>query len=155
MREDCETGEEFRSTNIMDDAYTESNRFTPQQAARIRELFDRCKEQDAQIEKLQSDLDQALQQQSSYKSRVEEELEAYRRAERTERLARERAERMYQQANGVLADATVKVDDAATQIGALSDRVISQLTELQNAVSGSKQALQDASSVLSTLRPNR
>ena len=36
MRENCETGEEFRSTNIMDYAYTESNRFTPQQAARIR-----------------------------------------------------------------------------------------------------------------------
>ena len=35
MREDCETGEEFRSTNIMDYAYTEANRFTPQQAARI------------------------------------------------------------------------------------------------------------------------
>ena len=40
MREDCETGEEFRSTNIMDYAYTESNRFTPQQAARIRYVLE-------------------------------------------------------------------------------------------------------------------
>ena len=40
MREDCETGEEFRSTNIMDYAYTEGNRFTPQQAARIRYVLE-------------------------------------------------------------------------------------------------------------------
>ena len=40
MREDCETGEEFRSTNIMDYAYSEANRFTPQQAARIRYVLE-------------------------------------------------------------------------------------------------------------------
>ena len=40
MREDCDTGEEFRSTNIMDYAYTEGNRFTPQQAARIRYVLE-------------------------------------------------------------------------------------------------------------------
>lgn len=40
MREDCETGAEYRSTNIMDYAYTEGNRFTPQQAARIRYVLE-------------------------------------------------------------------------------------------------------------------
>ena len=40
MREDCETGEEFRSTNIMDYAYTDANRFSPQQAARIRYVLE-------------------------------------------------------------------------------------------------------------------
>ena len=40
MREDCETGVEFRSTNIMDYAYTEANRFTRQQAARIRYVLE-------------------------------------------------------------------------------------------------------------------
>ena len=40
MREDCDTGEEFRSTNIMGYAYTEANRFTPQQAARIRYVLE-------------------------------------------------------------------------------------------------------------------
>lgn len=144
-----------------------------EQAGRIRELFDQCREQEQMIAtverekaeladrlaaaqeelvQLRDQMDTAAQQQVNFKSRMEEELEAYRRAERTERLARERAERMYQQANGVLADATVKVDDAATQIGALSDRVISQLTELQNAVSGSKQALRDAAATMYTIR---
>lgn len=40
MRENCETGVEFRSTNIMDYAYTEANRFTPQQAVRIRYVLE-------------------------------------------------------------------------------------------------------------------
>lgn len=137
-----------------------------EQAGRIRELFDQCRElqqekedltarleeAEAEMEQLRGRLEKASEQQLSFKSRMEEELEAYRRAERTERLARERAERMYQQANGTLADATVKVDDAASQIGALSDRVISQLSDLQNAVSYSKQALRDAAATMYTIR---
>lgn len=144
-----------------------------EQAGRIRELFDQCREQEemlalldtekadlsarlgaaqAELEQLRAQLETANQNQVSFKSRMEEELEAYRRAERTERLARERAEQMYRQANGVLADATVKVDDAASLIGTLSDRVISQLTDLQNAVSGSKQALRDAAATMYTIR---
>lgn len=137
-----------------------------EQAGRIRELFDRCRELEQQLadaeaekaalkgelEQVRSQMETAAQQQVSFQSRMEEELGAYRRAERTERLARERAERMYQQANGALADATVKVDDAATQIGELSDRVISQLSELQGAVSSSKQALRDAAATMYTIR---
>lgn len=144
-----------------------------EQASRIRELFDQCRDQEqqltglrgenedltsrledaqAEVAQLRTQLEAAVQQQTSFKSRMEEELEAYRRAERTERLARERAEQMYRQANGALADATVKVDDAASQIGELSDRVIRQLSDLQNAVSGSKQALRDAAATMYTIR---
>ena len=146
-----------------------------QQASRIRELFDENKALKDQLsaaleEKSQAEtqlntaltenaqtaanLQSALQQQNSFKSRMEEELEAYRRAERTERLARERAEQLYRQANGALADATAKVDDAAGQIGDLTDRVLSQLSELQAAVAGSKQALRDAAATMYTIRPN-
>ena len=82
-----------------------------------------------------------------------DELEAYRRAERTERMARERAEQMYRQATGVIADATTRVDETAGQIGEMTDRVLKQLLELQNAVSGSKQALQDAAATLYAIRP--
>ena len=135
-------------------AAPENDELIEQQAARIRELFDRCKEQDAQIEKLQADLDQALQQQISYKSRVEEELEAYRRAERIERMARERAEQMYNQANAILADATIKVDETAALIGQMSDKVMGELSELQNTVSSSKQALRDAATAMYSIRPN-
>ena len=40
MREDCETGEEFVSTNIMDYACGYMNRFTANQAARIRYVIE-------------------------------------------------------------------------------------------------------------------
>ena len=84
-----------------------------------------------------------------------EELETYRRAERIEREARERAELVYFQANGVLTEATAKVDGLSVGITDLADRVMSQLTQLQMAVSSSKQALQDAASIMNTIRPNK
>ena len=83
-----------------------------------------------------------------------EELETYRRAERIEREARERAELVYFQANSVLTEATVKVDGIAADITDMADQVMSQLTQLQMAVSSSKQALQDAVSIMNTIRPN-
>ena len=81
------------------------------------------------------------------------ELEAYRRAERTERIARERAEQVYHQVNGVLADAAVKVDEAYTRIDDLTQQVSTQLNQLQEAVTGSRQALSDAAATLYTIRP--
>ena len=84
-----------------------------------------------------------------------EELEAYRRAERIEREARERAELVYFQANSVLTEASAKVDGISSDITDMADQVMRQLTQLQIAVSSSKQALQDASSIMSTIRPNK
>jgi chromosome segregation ATPase len=84
-----------------------------------------------------------------------DELEAYRRAERTEREAKERAELVYYQANGVLSEATAKVDHISGEITEMADHVMSQLTQLQMLVSSSKLALQDASSLLNTIRPNK
>ena len=83
------------------------------------------------------------------------ELEAYRRAERAEREARERADLVYYQANGVLTEATAKVDGIATEITDMADQVMTQLTQLQVAVSSSKQALQDAASIMNIIRPNK
>lgn len=85
---------------------------------------------------------------------VEAELEAYRRAERVERLAHERVEQLYHQANGTLADAAVKVEDASNQINELADHVTAQLAQLQSAVASSKQALHEATAGLYAIRPN-
>ena len=128
-----------------------------QQAARIRELFDRCSalEQELAAAKAENaQLSVQVQQQDSGHNRLEDELEVYRRAERTERYARERADSLYRQANGALADATVKVDEAAQQFSQMTDHVVAQLSELQNAVASSKQALRDAAATLYTIRPN-
>jgi len=86
---------------------------------------------------------------------ISEELETYRRAERIEREARERAELVYFQANGVLTEACAKVDGISADITEMADQVMSQLTQLQMSVSKSKQALQDAASIMNTIRPNK
>ena len=84
---------------------------------------------------------------------ITQELDAYRRAERAEREATERAELIYRRANGALADATVRVDEAFVQIGDLTDKVNTQLQQLQQAVTDSRQALADAATSLATIAP--
>ncbi len=83
------------------------------------------------------------------------ELEAYRQAERIQQEAKDRAELVYFQANTVLSEAAARVDGACGDITGLTDQVMSQITQLQVAISASKQALQEASSIMRTIRPNR
>ena len=103
----------------------------------------------------QTSAEDAQPQEPALSPRASEELEAYRRAERIEREARERAELVYFQANSVLTEATAKVDGISSDITEMADKVMTQLTQLQVAVSSSKQALQDASSIMGTIRPNK
>ena len=126
------------------------------QAAQIAELEARLaamtEERDAlraQIEQMQAaEAVQEPQPETDGGSQVAgEELDSYRRAQQVERSARERAELVYHQANGVLNEAIAKVDTATAE-------AMSQLTQLQMAVSTSKQALQDAASLMNTIRPN-
>jgi len=113
----------------------------------------------AEIETLKAELAQLRQRRGETEtapaapSGTAQELEAYRRAERTERVARERAEQVYHQVNGVLSDAAVKVEEAYTRIDGLTQQVTAQLQQLQEAVTGSRQALSDAAATLYTIRP--
>ena len=83
-----------------------------------------------------------------------EELEIYRRAERTERMARERADLIYRQTSGVLGEASVRVNDVAAQVGPMADQILVQLSQLQNTVNTTRQSLQDAVVIINTLRPD-
>ena len=103
----------------------------------------------AQIEELTKQLEEAQQ----FTPLADEELEAYRRAEKAERTARERARQIYCQATGALADATTQVDDAAEHFKILSQRISDQLGELQATVERSKNALQGAAATMYTIRP--
>ena len=112
---------------------------------------------EAERDELRAQLEAALAAQNKSEEPAcgpAEELEAYRRAERAERIAKERAELVYHQVNGVLADATVKVDNVAAEIGGMADQVMSQLTQLQVAIGTSKQALKEAASTMYAIRPN-
>ena len=152
------------------------------QAARIRELFDEnnaLKEEKtgleeqlaaakAENEQLKAQLDtarteqdrtaasleSALKQKNTAAVRAGEELEAYRRAERTERMAKERADLIYRQTNGVLNEASIRVNEMADQVVPIADQILMQIGQLQNAVNASKQSLQDAIVIMNTLRPD-
>ena len=86
-------------------------------------------------------------------STTEEELAAYRRAERAERLAQERAQQIRTQANAVLADATAKAEDAATRITLLTEHANAKLQACQEAVADTQALFEDAVSALYALNP--
>ena len=123
------------------------------QADAVAALEQECNDLRAQLEELQERYD-ALAAQSAAAPAItaDSELEIYRRAERTERLARERADLIYKQANGILTEVTVRVNDMAAQVMPAADQILGQLQQLQDTVSSSKQSLQDAVVILNTLR---
>ena len=130
-------------------------------SAQLEEEKNRCAELTGKLEVLETRC-QELESQGEVAAPAEtisvlatEELEAYRRAERIEREARERSELVYFQANSVLTEASAKVDTIANDITDMADQVMRQLTQLQISVSSSKQALQDAASIMGTIRPNK
>ena len=82
-----------------------------------------------------------------------EELEAYRRAERAERLAQERAEQIYTQANAILADTTAKAEAASARIAELAQLANAQMQAYQEAIAGSQALFQEAVDALSTIKP--
>ena len=84
---------------------------------------------------------------------AEQELEAYRRAERAERAAQERAQRICTQANAILADTTVKAETATAQIAELAQRTNAQLQAYQDAISGSQTLFQEAVAALYAITP--
>lgn len=107
---------------------------------------------------LQQQLDAALAEIEELKNVPEgdvtaQELEAYRRAEKAERAAKERSQQIYRQATATLAQATAQVDDAAGKVQELVDRVTGQITDLQAAVALSKSALLDAATTMYSIRP--
>ena len=105
----------------------------------------------AELEATLSEQDRAVL--SDGASCTEQELEAYRRAERVERVAKERAEQIYAQANGVLAEATLKAESASAHIGAIADQVSNQLKEYQDSVLETKATFQEAVATLYAIKP--
>ena len=106
-----------------------------------------------QVEALTAQLAQQNEHQASPSGFAEDELEAYRRAEKAERSARERARQIYCQATGALADATAQVDEAAEHFKALSLHINSQMLDLQSTVERSKNALLGAAATMYTICP--
>ena len=108
-----------------------------------------------QLEQMQHDRDEALLRASGAKLDASQELEAYRRAERAERVARERAEQVYSETGAVLTQASTRVESALRQMSGISQQVTGQLDTLQAAISASRLALQDAADTMQKLKTGR
>lgn len=108
------------------------------------DLQARLEAAEARIKELEAQGGQAAEPVSC----TEQELEAYRRAERAERQAKERAQQICRQANGVLADATVKAEEISDKIGTMAEALAEQLKQYQQAVLDTKQAYQEAADSL-------
>lgn len=136
-----------------------------QAQSQIGQLQAKCQDLEAQLEQARTEnarlmtLCETLEAQAAAAQEApapqpsEDQLEIYRRAQRTEQEARERAELTYFQSNGVLTEAAAKVEGVAAQITQQTDAVMSQITQLQVAVSDSKRVLQDAASMMKAIRP--
>ena len=122
-----------------------------QDAAQTAEAL--LEEAEAKNADLKAQLQAALTHNTEVKIQQDAELAAYRRAERVERQAIERAQQIHDQANGALADATAKVDSAAAQIAAMTEAAMQQLKQLQLAVTAGKQVLADTAAALYAVRP--
>lgn len=116
---------------------------------RTAALEQKCSELETENETLRQQLAEVSQKQSS----VDEELEAYRRAERTERMAKHRVSQMYAQANAAIADTAANLDAAASNLGAVAQEAMDRIYTLQAAISGSKQVVTDAAVALGAIRP--
>ena len=112
-------------------------------------------EADRKLEAAQRDREEALLRSSGEKLDTNRELEAYRRAERTERVARERAEQVYSETGTVLTQASSRIEAALRQRTGISQQVTGQLDTLQTAIAASRLALQDAAQTIDKLKPSR
>lgn len=101
------------------------------------------------------DREEALLRSCGEKLEANRELEAYRRAERTERIARERAEQVYSETGAVLTQASSRIETALRQMTGISQQVTGQLDTLQTAIASSRLALQDAAQTIDKLKPSR
>lgn len=98
-------------------------------------------------------LEKCAQLEAQLASAPEQELEAYRRAERAERVAQERAQQIYTQANAILADAAVKAEAESARLAKLAEQADAQLKVYQEAIADTQALFRDATAALYGLKP--
>ncbi len=121
-------------------------------ADELREQLAQAQEQNTALEQSLAEAQEQLQK-AAERPQTDNELEAYRRAERAERIAQERVTQLYQQANGALAEVTVRTDETAMKVSAIVDSVSAQLAELQAVLTSGKNSLKDAAAAMYAVRP--
>ncbi len=108
---------------------------------------------------LQAQLDAALARCAELEEKLAQggsegaELETYRRAEKAERMANERARQIYDKANAALADACVKAEEAANQISTAADQATQHLKAYEQSVMDAKATFRETVDALYAIRP--
>ena len=121
--------------------------------AELEKAQNRCAALEQTRDQLSAELETAGKQLIQASGTNVKELETYRRAERVERMAQERAAQVYRQTTEILSDAASKVDAVAGEIGNFAQQVTGQLAQLQSAVVSSKTVLHDTAATIATLQP--
>ena len=131
----------------------------------LRQELEQGQGGDGEVIRLKAQLEEALDKNEQLEQELEalrqngavvstsDELETYRRAERTERAARERVSQMYARANGILADATSCTDQLSTQVDQVTEQVIQQLAQLKNTLADGANAIRGSAAAMYALKP--
>lgn len=136
--------------NNLHKAQIEQLRSQPQQVN--EELQARLEAAEARCAELEATL--AQYQEQAPANCTEEELEAYRRAERAERIAADRAQQIYTKAHAVLADVTLQAEAASEQFAVISQQIGDQLDQYRHSVDHTRQTFQEAVAALYSIRPD-
>lgn len=110
---------------------------------------------EAQLGNVSTERDAAVSAKPRMSPYIEEELAAYRRAERVERLANERASAVYRKLRIALQDTTAQADQAVTNLDNITSQVNAQLTALRDSLSDSKTHLEQSICSLDDICPKQ
>ena len=133
-------------------------------AAEIEQLNNQLQEakssaSDELVADLQTLLDVAMQRCAELEEKLNEktadttrELEAYRRAEEVERLAKIRAQDIYDKANSTLTSATEMAEAAAEEFNQVAERTSQQLREYQASISATVDSFKSVAASLGTVK---
>jgi chromosome segregation ATPase len=110
---------------------------------------------EAQLNNVSAERDAAISATPRMSPYMEEELAAYRRAERVERLANERASAVYRKLRVALQDTTAQADQAVTNLDNITSQVNEQLNALRDSLANSKSHLESSISSLDDICPKQ
>ena len=119
--------------------------------AENKALTDKVSQLEAQLATITAEKGAAPNARPLMSTYVEEELAAYRRAERVERLANERASAIYRKLRVTLQDTASKTDHAVTNL----DSITGQFSALRNSLADSKTYLDQSLCSLEDICPKQ
>lgn len=124
-------------------------------SAQNKDLLARCTQLESALAAANAERDAAVVAKPQMSAYAEEELAAYRRAERVEREATERANAIYYKLQGLLSDTTSKTNAAVNNLDGIADQVNTQLAMLRDSLLSSKMYMEQTAASVRDIRPNQ